>query len=57
MPVYHNYLTEGLKWRELGVTKEKVLKRCENIKMGSVKLYNFMCSIIDDAVSKGYLPA
>ena len=57
MPVYHNYMTEGQKWRELGATKGKVLKRCENIKMGSEKLYNFICSLIDDAVRKGWLPA
>jgi putative hydrolase of HD superfamily len=56
MPVYHNYMTQGEKWRELGVTKDKVLKRCQHVKIGSEKLYNFICSLIDDAVQKGYLP-
>ena len=56
MPIYHNYMTEGLRWRELGATKEKVLKRCENIKMDSEKLYDFMYSLIDNAVNKGWLP-
>lgn len=55
MPVYHNYMTQGQKWREFGVTKDKVLLRCEYIKNGSDELYNFICSIIDDAVKKGYL--
>ena len=56
MPVYHNYMTKGAKWRELGATKEKVLKRCENIRNGSDVLYDFICKIIEDAVEKGYLP-
>ena len=57
MPVYHNYLTKGEKWREFGVTKDKVLIRCQGIKNGSDNLYKFMCNLIDDAVEKGYLPA
>ena len=56
MPVYHNYMTKGAKWRELGVTRAKVMKRCENIKNASEALYGFICGIIDDAVAKGYLP-
>ena len=56
MPVYHNYMTNGQKWLELGVTKDKVLKRCNWIKQGSDELYIFICDIIDDAVKKGYLP-
>lgn len=55
MPVYHNYLTEGAKWREFGVTKDKVLARCKQIQKGSDELYCFICNIIDDAVQKGYL--
>jgi len=55
MPVYHNYITKGQKWRESGVTKDKVLARCRHIKNGSDELYNFICGIIDDAVQKGYL--
>ena len=56
MPVYHNYITKGQKWLELGVTKEKVLVRCKWIKNSSDELYNFICGIINDAVEKGYLP-
>jgi len=52
MPVYHNYLTKGQKWRELGVTKDKVLVRCEQIKRGSTKLYEYICFLINDAVQK-----
>ena len=56
MPVYHNYMTKGQKWLELGATKEKVLNRCKWIKQGSYELYDFICNIIEDAVEKGYLP-
>ena len=56
MPVYHNYMTKGQKWRELGATKDKVLTRCKWIKQGSDELYNFIYTLIEDAVQKGYLP-
>ena len=55
MPVYHNYLTKGKKWREFGVTKAKVMKRCEQIKNGSDELYDFICGIIDESIKNGYL--
>jgi len=55
MPIYHNYITQGLKWRELGVTKSKVLNRNSHIKAGSEEIWNFVCEIVDDAVAKGYL--
>lgn len=55
MPIYHNYITQGLKWRELGVTKSKVLSRNKHIKAGSEVIWDFVCEIVDDAVAKGYL--
>ena len=55
MPVYHNYITKGQKWHEFGVTKDKVLARCEYIKSGSDKIHDFICGVIDDAVQNGYL--
>ena len=56
MPVYHNCMTKGQKWLELGVTEDKVLARCDYIKRGSTELHGFICTMIDDAVQKGYLP-
>jgi putative hydrolase of HD superfamily len=56
MPLYHNYITKGQKWLELGVTKAKVLARCSRMKDESDEIYNFACGIIADAVQKGYLP-
>lgn len=55
MPIYHNYSTQGMKWKELGVTKTKVLQRNQHIKAGSEVIWNFICKIVDDAVAKGYL--
>ena len=56
MPFYWNYLTKGKKWLELGATRDKVLKRCGLIKLGSAKLYAFAMQILDESVEKGYLP-
>jgi putative hydrolase of HD superfamily len=56
MPIYHNYITKGVKWKELGVTKEKVLSRNKHIQNSSTEIWNFVCWIMDDAVKKGYLP-
>lgn len=56
MPIYHNYSTGGQKWRELGVTKDKVLRKVEFMKACSIDIYEYVCKIIEDAVNKGYLP-
>ena len=32
MPVYHNYMTQGQKWHELQVTKEKVIDKVAHMK-------------------------
>ncbi|NLA87533.1 MAG: HD domain-containing protein [Clostridiales bacterium] len=56
MPLYHNYCTKGRKWRELGVTKDMVLRKVEFMKECSTDIYRFTCSLIVDAVDRGYLP-
>jgi putative hydrolase of HD superfamily len=48
-------MTQGTKWKELGVTKSKVLQRNQHIKRGSELIWDFVCKIVDDAVKKGYL--
>ncbi len=55
MPIYHNYITQGLMWQKMGVTKSKVLERNKHIKAGSEVIWNYVCEIVDDAVAKGYL--
>ena len=56
MPVYHNYCTKGSRWRELGVTKDKVLRKVEFMKTCSDEIYQYTCGLIEDAADKGYLP-
>ena len=57
MPLLHNYTTEGLKWRELGVKKDMVLERNEiKIEPSSAEIWRYVQNMIEDAVAKGYLP-
>lgn len=55
MPILHNYMTQGLQWQRLDVTKEKVLSKNRRIERGSKQLWEHIVSIMNDAVEKGYL--
>jgi len=56
MPIYHNYKTKGLQWQRLNVTADKVFKRNKRlIENGSKVLWEYIESIINDAIDKGYL--
>ncbi len=55
MPILHNYRTKGLQWQRLNVTREKVLSRNRRIERGSKQLWEYIVSIVNDAVEKGYL--
>lgn len=55
MPILHNYRTKGLQWQRLDVSREKVLSRNRRIEKGSAILWNYIESIVNDAVEKGYL--
>lgn len=55
MPIYHNYITKGIKWQEFKITRSMVLERNKSIEMGSKKLWEYVKLIVDDAVDKGYL--
>jgi len=55
MPILHNYITQGLQWQRLDVTREKVLSRNRRIERGSEQLWEYIVSIVNDAVAKGYL--
>lgn len=56
MPIYHNYTTKGVKWKELGVSKDMVLNRNSHIQAGSAEIWEYVKNIIEDAAEKGYLP-
>jgi putative hydrolase of HD superfamily len=55
MPLLLNYHSEGRSWKEHSVTADQVLARNRLIRDGSDFLWSFAQSIIEDAVSKGYL--
>ena len=54
-PVMLNYLTEGVVWRQHGVTSEQVIARNRHIAEGSEVLWEVAAEYIQDAVRKGYL--
>ncbi len=55
MPILHNYRTHGLQWRRLGVSSGRVLARNKHIEKGSKFLWEYIESIVEDGVRKGYL--
>ena len=56
MPILHNYHTHGKRWLEDGITREQVLEVNQIIRDGSPELWEFVLSMIEESVSKGYLP-
>ena len=55
MPILHNVHTEGKSWKEHDISRGQVMKRAECVRDISAPLWEAMQSILDDAVSKGYL--
>jgi putative hydrolase of HD superfamily len=55
MPLLHNYHTEGRSWREHGIKKDQVSARNEGMKDGSLALWEFAMSLIDDAVGMKFI--
>ena len=55
MPILHNYQTEGGSWRANGVHKGQVVDRVNSIGEGAQFLWDYVQSVLDDAVAKGYL--
>jgi len=55
MPLLHNYHTEGRSWREHDIRSDQVSARNEAMKDGSLELWKFAMSLIDDAVDLEYL--
>lgn len=54
-PLMHNYFTQGVVWRDHGVTRSKVLDRNRHVQDGSRPLWQFAEALIQDAVERGYL--
>ena len=55
MPLLHNYLTQGRRWREGGIVYEQVMAINKPIREGSPELWQFAMSIIEECVARGYL--
>lgn len=55
-PVLLNVATQGRKWRENGVTADKVLARNSRIGDASTPLWDYARTLIEGAVRDGYLP-
>jgi putative hydrolase of HD superfamily len=56
MPILHNYYTQGKSWRAHGITKARVIARNIQIREYSPYLWQWLNSMLEDAVDKGYLP-
>ena len=54
-PFLHNYFTRGHTWQKHGIQKRQVIKRMQPVDEGSHFLWDYVSSLIDDAVEKGYL--
>ena len=54
-PLLHNYFTQGHSWRQHGIQKKQVLSRMQPVEEGAPALWDYVTSLIDDAVAKGYL--
>jgi putative hydrolase of HD superfamily len=54
-PILHNYYTEGMAWRDHGVTADRVLAINSRISLASPELWDKVQELIRDCVKKGYL--
>jgi putative hydrolase of HD superfamily len=55
-PLLLNIARKGQSWHEHGITSEKVYKRNEKVGDISKSIGDYIFSMLDDAVEKGYLP-
>lgn len=54
-PIILNYITNGKAWIDHGIYKEQVIKRNIHTGEGSEVIWDYIMSIIESAVKKGYL--
>ncbi len=54
-PLLHNYFTEGHTWRQHGIQKKQVLSRMQPVDEGAHFLWDYVVTLVDDAVEKGFL--
>lgn len=51
----HNYYTRGLTWRQHGIRKSQVQQRMQPVQAGAPRIWDFVETLIDDAVARGFL--
>ena len=54
-PFLHNYFTEGQTWQENNIKRAQVKSRMHPVDDGAPVLWNYVSSLIDDGVKKGFL--
>ena len=54
-PFLHNYFTEGQIWQENNINSAQVKERMNPVADGAPILWNYVSSLIDDGIKKGYL--
>ena len=54
-PFLHNYFTEGQTWQENNIKRTQVKSRMHPVDDGAPVLWNYVSSLIDDGVKKGFL--
>jgi putative hydrolase of HD superfamily len=54
-PFLHNYFTEGQTWQENNIKSAQVKSRMQPVNDGAPILWDFVSSLIDAAVKKGFL--
>jgi putative hydrolase of HD superfamily len=54
-PLLHNIYTEGMSWREHGVTADQVLEINSRIGQSTPELWEMIKAMVQDCVDKGYL--
>ena len=54
-PFLHNYFTDGQIWQENNIKRRQVKSRMKPVNDGSAILWNYVSSLIEDAVKNGFL--
>ena len=51
----HNYFTQGQMWREHGIQRDQVVRRMQPVERGAPLVWDYVRTLIDDAVARGFL--
>jgi len=51
----HNYFTDGQVWRQHGIRRNQVVDRMQPVDDGASVLWEYVRTLMDDAVGKGFL--